>query len=220
MAKWLQQIESVLGKGSNGTNKVKAFRWLLLLGLIGAALVLLSTFNAFDGTSNWLKGNDGREPPTAVGALQPADDPVEEVTVAANAFEAIEKSFEVRVRDILQDVVGVGEVDVMVTIDSTEELVIQRNMKDSQQTTEEKDGNGGTRHMTQVTRDGEIVMVESSGDNTPIVTKRIKPKVRGVVVVAGGAENEVVKKIITDAVEKGLNVPSYRISVVPRKINQ
>ena len=215
MAKWLQQIESVLGKGSNGNNKVKAFRWLLLFGLIGAALVLLSTLNAFDGTSNWLKGNDGREPPTAVGALQPADNLIEEQTVAANAFEAIEKSFEVRVRDILQDVVGVGEVAVMVTIDSTEELVIQRNMKDSQQTTEEKDGNGGTRHMTQVTRDGEIVMLESSGDNTPIVTK-----VRGVVVVAAGAENEVVKKIITDAVEKGLNVPSYRISVVPRKINQ
>lgn len=220
MAKWLQQIESVLGKGSNGNNKVKAFRWLLLFGLIGAALVLLSTFNAFDGTSNWLKGNDGREPPTAVGALQPADNLIEEQTVAANVFEAIEKSFEVRVRDILQNVVGVGEVNVMVTIDSTEELVIPRNVKDSQQTTEEKDGNGGTRHMTQVTRDGELLMLESSGDNTPIVTKRIKPKVRGVVVVAAGAENEVVKKIITDAVEKGLNVPSYRISVVPRKINQ
>ncbi|MGZ9586153.1 stage III sporulation protein AG [Paenibacillus marinisediminis] len=217
MAKWLQQIESLLGKGSNGTNKIKTFRWLLLLGLIGAALVLMSSLNVFGGTSNWLKGNDGREPP-AVGAFQTQGEAEPDKQVAANSFESIENSFEARVRDILEDIIGVGQVDVMVTIDSTEELVIQRNMKDSQQTTEEKDANGGTRHITQFTRDGEIVMLESSGDNTPIVTKRIKPKVRGVVVVAGGAENKVVKQIITDAVEKGLNVPSYRISVVPRKI--
>lgn len=61
-------------------------------------------------------------------------------------------------------------------------------------------------------------MYESTDGKTPIVTKRIKPKVRGVVVVAKGAENAVVKSLIVDAVEKGLNVPAYRISVVPRKI--
>lgn len=219
MGKWLQRIESILGKGSDGSNKIKTFRWLLVLGLIGVAFVLLSSFNSFGGPGNWLKGNEGREPPSTA-AFQPTDDLNKDGNVAANVFDEIENSFETRVRKILQNVVGVGEVNVMVTIDSTEELVIQRNMKNSQQSTEEKDANGGTRHITQYTQDGEIVMQESSGEGAPIVTKRIKPKVRGVVVVAGGAENAVVKKIITDAVEKGLNVPSYRISVVPRKITE
>ncbi|MNN46313.1 hypothetical protein D3C81_1606920 [compost metagenome] len=52
------------------------------------------------------------------------------------------------------------------------------------------------------------------------MTKKIKPKVRGVLIVAKGAENKTVKALIVDAVEKGLNVPAYRISVVPRKQSQ
>jgi stage III sporulation protein AG len=50
-----------------------------------------------------------------------------------------------------------------------------------------------------------------------LVVKTVKPKIRGVVVVAKGAENATVKKLISDAVERGLEVPAHRISVVPRK---
>lgn len=49
------------------------------------------------------------------------------------------------------------------------------------------------------------------------MTKRIKPQVRGVLVVAKGAENKVVRGLVEQAIEKGLNVPIQRISVVPRK---
>ncbi|MNT81417.1 hypothetical protein D3C72_2210110 [compost metagenome] len=61
---------------------------------------------------------------------------------------------------------------------------------------------------------------EVSGDSKPLITKKIKPKIRGVLVVARGAENKIVKQLIVDAVEKGLNVASYQISVVPRKGTQ
>jgi stage III sporulation protein AG len=119
---------------------------------------------------------------------------------------------------MLEQIVGVGTVDVMVTVDSTEEVIVQRNVKDMQEENNETDANGGQRHTTQYTRDGEIVTYESSGgQHTPIVTKKVKPQVRGVLVVAMGAENPTVKQLIVDAVQKGLNVPSYKISVVPRK---
>ncbi len=120
-------------------------------------------------------------------------------------------------KEILEKIVGVGTVDVLVNVDSTEEVVYQKNMKDSQQQSDENDANGGKRRTTQYTRDGEVVTYEQSGTQAPIVTKRVKPQIRGVLVVAKGAENEVVKQLIVDAVEKGLNVPEYRISVVPRK---
>ncbi|BFH13186.1 stage III sporulation protein AG [Paenibacillus melissococcoides] len=216
MAKWLQRIEQWIGKGSNGSKRIKAFRWLLLLGLTGAALLLYGTFQSGGG---WPKGssNVGREPP-AVGVFDGAEQNASGTPAAPGTFESVEMTFEARVKSILEEIVGVGQVDVLVTIDSTEEIVVQRNFKDNQQLTDETDGNGGKRHTTQHTRDGEIVMYESSDGKTPIVTKRIKPKVRGVVVVAKGAENAVVKSLIVDAVEKGLNVPAYRISVVPRKI--
>lgn len=53
-------------------------------------------------------------------------------------------TFEARVKSILEEIVGVGQVDVLVTIDSTEEIVVQRNFKDNQQLTDESDANGAS----------------------------------------------------------------------------
>ena len=131
---------------------------------------------------------------------------------AIRSYYEIEYSLERKTKEILEKIVGVGAVDVMVSVDSTEEVVVQRNMKDTQELTDETDKDGGKRHVTQYTRDGQIVTYESSGNEQPIITKKIKPKVRGVLVVAKGAENKTVKGLIVDAVEKGLNVPAFRIS--------
>ncbi|WP_426333032.1 stage III sporulation protein AG [Paenibacillus silvae] len=210
MKRWFKKLEAWMGGGENGAKRSQTFRWLIILGLIGVGIML---FNSFVNVKKIDSENIGREPPeqaTSMSTMQ--NDLLEE-----NPFQAIEIAFEDKMKGILENIVGVGTVDVMVTVDSTEELVVQRNVKDSQQLTEETDANGGKRHMTQYTRDGEIITYELSGDQTPIVTKKLKPQIRGVLVVARGAENKVVKDLITDAVEKGLNVAAYRISVVPRK---
>jgi len=94
---------------------------------------------------------------------------------------------------------------------------VQLNEKTTQELTNESDRNGTTRHITQVTRDGQVVLYELSGGQSPIVVKKLKPKVRGVVIVAKGAENATVHKLIQEAVSRGLDVPMQRISVVPRK---
>ena len=90
-------------------------------------------------------------------------------------------------------------------------------MQHKQQVTNEKDQDGGTRNITDVSRSGEVVMYQVSGGQTPVVLKKIKPKIRGVLVVASGAENLTVKKLITQAVERGLGASAHRISVIPRK---
>ncbi len=60
-----------------------------------------------------------------------------------NPFQAIEIAFEDKIKGVLENIAGVGTVDVMVTVDSTEELVVQRNVKDSRaQLTEETDASG------------------------------------------------------------------------------
>ncbi|WP_338587743.1 stage III sporulation protein AG [Paenibacillus sp. Y5S-9] len=210
MKQWFKKMETWMGGGEGGVRRSQTFRWLIILGLIGVGIML---FNSFVNVKKIDSENIGREPPdpaTSMASIQ--SDPSEQ-----NPFQAIEIAFEDKIKGVLENIVGVGTVDVMVTVDSTEELVVQRNVKDSQQLTEETDASGGKRHMTQYTRDGEIITYEISGDQTPIVTKKLKPQIRGVLVVARGAENKVVKDLITDAVEKGLNVAAYRISVVPRK---
>ena len=204
MKQWFKKMETWMGGGEGGARRSQTFRWLIILGLIGVGIML---FNSFVNVKKIDSENIGREPPdpaTSMASIQ--SDPSEQ-----NPFQAIEIAFEDKIKGVLENIVGVGTVDVMVTVDSTEELVVQRNVKDSQQLTEETDASGGKRHMTQYTRDGEIITYEIAGDQTPIVTKKLKPQIRGVLVVARGAENKVVKDLITDAVEKGLNVAAYRI---------
>ncbi|ADO57190.1 stage III sporulation protein AG [Paenibacillus jamilae] len=211
MGKWRKKLEQWMGGGGDGAKKFNSFRWLLILGLIGVAIML---FNSFVNVKKVDPENVGREPP---GVMK--NEPALETTVGEDSsFAGIEKAFEDNMKQMLEQIVGVGTVDVMVTVDSTEEVIVQRNVKDMQEENNETDANGGQRHTTQYTRDGEIVTYESSGgQHTPIVTKKVKPQVRGVLVVAMGAENPTVKQLIVDAVQKGLNVPSYKISVVPRK---
>ncbi|MGG1653761.1 stage III sporulation protein AG [Paenibacillus sp. NRS-1783] len=211
MGKWMKKLEQWMGRGADGPKRFNSFRWLLILGLIGVAIML---FNSFVNVKKVDPENVGREPPSVM-----KNEPALQTTGGEeSSFAGIEKVFEDNMKQMLEQIVGVGTVDVMVTVDSTEEVIVQRNVKDMQEENNETDANGGQRHTTQYTRDGEIVTYESSGgQHTPIVTKKVKPQVRGVLVVAMGAENPTVKQLIVDAVQKGLNVPSYKISVVPRK---
>lgn len=212
MGKWLKKLEEWLGGiGPGGANRITTFRWLIILGLIGVAIVILSSFVNVKKLDT---ENIGREPPVTGMASEAA---FEATAEQADPFRSMELTFENNIKDILEKIVGVGTVDVLVTVDSTEEIVIQRNIKDAQQQSEENDANGGKRKTTQYTRDGQIVTYDVSGNETPIITKKVKPQVRGILIVARGAENEVVKGLIVEAVQKGLNIPSYKISVVPRK---
>ncbi|XEC92850.1 stage III sporulation protein AG [Paenibacillus tarimensis] len=208
VAGWLTKMESMLGGGPSGPKRVKTLRWLLLLGAIGVGLMIL---NSFMNLRQVEPASESEQQQPAVETMLGQDNSADSV------FETLEKPLENRLKDILEKIVGVGTVDVLVTIDSTEEIIVERNEKQTQQTTEESDKNGGKRHITSYTKEGQVVLYEVSGDQTPLITKKIKPRIRGILVVAKGAENATVRKIIIDAVQKGFNVPEQHISVLPRK---
>ncbi len=209
MAKWLEGLESVVGGGPGGPKRVRTLRWLLVIGGIGAMLMLMNSFLTFKNVDP-----SSQQPDTAQVKDQAAFGGGSD---GEDAFEAIEQPLEIRLKDILEKIVGVGSVDVLVTVDSTEETVVVRDDKESQQITDESDKNGGKRHITSITKDGQVVLYDTSNDQSPIIQKRIKPMIRGVLIVAKGAENQTVRRLIMDAVEKGINVPVNRISVVPKK---
>lgn len=221
MANWLQQMEAFIGGskggsgGPGGPRRIKAFRWLVLIGLIGAALLLVASLlnvRPVDpgGGSDLSPPNDQDVPQQEAfigGGDSKPDDP----------FTDIETQLENRLKELLETMVGVGTAQVLVTVESTEETVLGLNEKKTQQITEESDRNGANRHITEVTNDGQVVLYEVNGGQSPIVVKKLKPKVRGVIIVAKGAENATVHKLIAEAVSRGLDVPLHKISVVPRK---
>jgi stage III sporulation protein AG len=210
VGKWTKWMDDLLG-GSKGEKRPKLLRYLILLGLAGALLMILSQIRIKDVDS----GATGRASPSAPAASAVPVWGTESKNQPP--FHDYEQAYETQLKEIMEKIVGVGEVEVMVTIDSTEEKVVEKSMKQTQQTTNEKDQAGATRHITDVTSSGEVVLYQVSGDQTPLITKYIKPKIRGVVVVAEGAENLTVKRLLLEAVERGLDVPSNRISIIPRK---
>jgi stage III sporulation protein AG len=207
LMKWM---EKWLGGGPSGTKRIQTFRWLMLLGLIGAAFMVLNSFIQ-------IKDVD----PIGEGRASPAQssNPVFGGTLnkERSSFREYEEAYQSQLKELLSKIVGVGEVEVLVTIDSTEEIFVEHNTKETQQVTNEKDQHGATRHISDVSRSGEVVIYEVSGGKQPLIIKTIKPKIRGVVVVAKGAENLTIKKMMVEAVERGLDVAANRISILPRK---
>lgn len=202
-------LDKLFGGGPGGKKRVQAIGWLLIAGLVGIAAMILNAYVTIKDAESLsgIRASPQLEEEQVFGAGD-KEPPL---------FEQYEVRYEAKMRDILEKIVGVGEVDILVTIESTEELVVEHHTQQHQQITSEKDHDGGTRHITDVTRSGEVVLYQISGDQSPVVLKRINPEIRGVVVVATGAENLTVKKLITEAVERGLGAPAHRISVIPRK---
>lgn len=211
MGKLLQKLEQWLGGGPGGAKRLTTFRWLLLIGLVGAFMMIMNSFlNVKDvesiGDDRFSPYNNEQE--VFMGSER-----------EKSPFQDYEEKYENRIKEIIEKMVGVGNVDVLVNIESTEEITVYRNMRETQQTTDEKDRNGASRQINEVSRSGEIVMYRSAGNDSPIILKTIKPQIRGIVIVANGAENEVVRNMILDAVRKGLDVAPHRISISPRKQN-
>lgn len=117
----------------------------------------------------------------------------------------------------LKDIDGVGEVEVMLTLQSSEELVVEKDAPVSRSNTNETDSEGGSRVISQIdTQETTIYRTEGS-NSEPYVVKTILPKVEGVLVVAEGAGNGSVNKSITEIVQALFGVEAHKVKVVARK---
>ncbi|GAB6099036.1 hypothetical protein JCM16358_09150 [Halanaerocella petrolearia] len=172
---------------------------LLLLGLAGIILVLLGDFTGNFTSSSSTKGSKQ----------------VKSQATANNL--SVEEELENKLERILATVAGVGEVQVDITLDSGSEYIYVRDNSHSNKEIVEEDNNGGTRKTTETEREDKLVVLDSSGSEKPVVRKEIKPKIRGVLVVAEGAANSHIKAELIRAVEVGLGIPSYKIAILPQE---
>ncbi len=62
----------------------------------------------------------------------------------------------------------------------------------------------------------QVVLVRQGDQEVPLLVETRKPEVRGVLVVAKGAEQATVQEWVVQAVSRVLDVPTHRISVMPK----
>ncbi|GAA4709860.1 stage III sporulation protein AG [Brevibacillus fulvus] len=204
--KWFAQDEA--------TKKLRPIHYFIVLLGVGIAFMILTDFLEVkpdqppEETSSALAFPGGGEGEPAVPAFGNS--------AGNDVIAEYENRYETQLKEILEKVIGVGEVEVMVNLDSTPEMIVEKNRDSRSATTQETDKEKATRNQSEQSRNEQVVVIQGKQEQ-PVVVKTLKPKVRGVLVVAKGAENIQVKAWITEAVNKVLDVPLYKISILPKK---
>lgn len=124
-----------------------------------------------------------------------------------------ESSLETKLKNILSNISGVGNVDVLITYNETEELIPIYNETDKKSTTNETDSNGGTRVIEEIDTSKEVIYQNEE----IIVQKKISPKIEGAIITASGASNALVKTNIIQAVEAATGLATHKIQVFEKK---
>lgn len=127
---------------------------------------------------------------------------------------------EAKLEALLSSMEGVGKVEVMLTFLSSEELVVEKDAPVVRSNTVEKDSEGGTRTVTQYESGDSTVYLSGSGASEPYVVKTLNPRVEGVLVVAEGAEDDMVNNTIVEIVQALFGVEAQRVKVVPMRTAQ
>lgn len=156
--------------------------------------------------------------PLPENADQDSADPVTASAQEENEdSQKYEEYLEKRTEETLRHVEGVGEVEVMITLRSTGQKIVEKDQQNSSQSTEETDSAGGTRSTEESSSDKTSVYEQGTdGSQIPYVTKEISPEVEGVVVIADGGDNAVVVRNITEAVQALFGVEAHKIKIMKR----
>lgn len=132
----------------------------------------------------------------------------------SGSYASYEEELEQRIRTILSGVDGVGTVDVMVVLKSTEEKVLRVDQTSSTSVTEDTTADGTGR----VTRQQELSenTVFEGNNSSPVIQKQLMPEISGIIISADGGGSAVVKTEISEAMEALFGLPSHKIKVLKR----
>lgn len=194
-------------------------KWMLLL-VCGLVLLILS----FPPGTNRDRGEEAGSP-VVEGQLIPESEDINSDSQAAagkisgtleDEERKYEKEMEQRVREILRNVDGVGEVDVMLTLKSSKEKVLHVDRDKSRSLTEETDSAGGTRKAQTEEIKETALTSGSSGASEPVIEKELQPEIEGIIISAQGGGSASVKAEISEAMEALFGLPAHKIKVLKR----
>ena len=135
--------------------------------------------------------------------------------VTAGSTEEYAVYLEEKLKKMLESIRGVGEVEVMITLESSEERIVEKDMTADRSQTEEQDSAGGTRTVSSSNTGYQTVYQEGS-QGSPFVVKTLTPKVEGVLVVAEGAGKGNMTGEITQIAQALFGVEAHKVKVLEK----
>lgn len=169
---------------------------ITIVGGIAIAVILMLTNK---GSSN-----------AGTKQVQPVNQPT---ATESTRIAVLEKDLEKKLVQNLQQMTGVGMVQVSVTLSSSLKSDYATSGSVTKKTIKESDKTGGTRESSEVTENNQLVI--PNGASQPVVVMEERPAVAGVLIIAEGAQDPKIRENIHNAVRTLLDIPTSKITVQP-----
>ena len=193
--KWRRILEQWKEKGNlSGKNQ------LLLVFLVGLLLLVI----AFPTSKKSLVTENRTQDNSSAKNTQ-------------TSLESYEEYLEKRLARALESVDGVGRTEIVITLKSSGQKIVEKDQSSSRQT-DSNTGEDGTTNMSDAKSldDTSIYERQSDGTEIPYVSKELTPEISGVLVVADGGDNAVVVQNITEAIRALFGVEAHKIKIMKR----
>lgn len=178
---------------------------LLILVLLGVLLFIIALPVKKEGTGT--EQND---------ISRAAEDEIAKTgKTALESTEDYATYLERKLETMLEAVQGLEEVEVMITLEASEEKVVEKDMTAERSNTEEQDSSGGARTVNTSNTEYRTIYGDDTGED-PFVVKTLCPRVEGVLVVAKGAGKGNMTGEITQIVQALFGVEVHRIKVLEK----
>lgn len=135
-----------------------------------------------------------------------------EESVQQNSSAVSSEELEKRLAEILSQIEGAGEVVVMITYKDSGTQIVEKDITSQTSTGEESDGST-IRNTKDTQSQRSTVYDEAENGNTPFVSQELTPRIEGILVVASGGDDPVVKQNISEAVLALFPVEAHRIKI-------
>lgn len=174
---------------------------LLILLLIGILLVVIA-----------LPTSDKTESPGSGESEGNTGEPA-----LLTEYEEYRRGLENKMEQALEKVEGVGKVNVMITLKSTGEKVVEKDAQTEDRSVEEEDSSGGSRLTKEESATNTSVYEQrADGGQSPYVSKEMTPEVEGIIVIAQGGDDPVIIRDITEAAQALFGIEAHKIKIMKR----
>lgn len=185
--------ESIFSSLIEFTKKPVFSKIIVVVGVVGIGLIFLSGF---------------------IPKSPKSDETIKVQNSNSTSLTEYENQLEQNLAEIICNINGAGSTKVFLTMESSAEQIFASDNSIAQNNSNNTKSSNDTQSQKDITSENKYITVElSDGTQQTVLVKEIQPKVRGVLVVCAGGDNNVVKEKVIDAVTKALDISSSKVSV-------
>lgn len=181
---------------------------LVIILMVGVLLLIISWPTNTKESSNDKKTKEEEQ-------ISVNENPTREISTKAGQTEFYVRTLEERLENALRKVEGVGQVEVMITLKGSKEVIVLKDEPYTQSRVNEADGNGGKRITSSHNQEENTIMIENQdGSKTPYVLKELEPQVEGILIISEGGDNVSIINQIIEATQVLFGVQAHKVKVM------